>query len=520
MSINLKQQIETDVLIVGLGPTGLVMANLFDYYNIDYIAADEGRDKKNLTRATGIHSHILELFESLGLVDLFLNTGVPFEHLTMIINQKSFRFSTSEIDARYPFGISIMQSKTEVILKDGITNKSKLRIHHLVSSIRDHGSYCTAFLLDLLTNTFIQVKAKYIIGCDGVNSYVRNIAKINFNGHDYKTPCFIADISLSENIPTNDIITYLSKQGMVMLYPISDKSVRVFGNIDHEGTVDKKKIQEILNSRANNEIVSNVKWGNKIFFKRRLAKYYKKGRLFLAGDSAHTHSPAGGHGMNLGISDAFNLAWKLVVHLKHGPAPALLNTYEKERRRIAKRVILRSHFQTVVSFASGPFFSLVKKSVIPSINRMTFIKRKFIKYGMQLSMNYKTCDINQQKCKKLPPFICGHRFSFSSSLSLESKKLLAQAIYTPMFKLLVFSSSIKSSEVKNLQQRINALSLDESLFEVYHFIKKERLEDFFDRYLTEQETIIILRPDNYISYLSTCLDPNKIHQYVKTRIFS
>lgn len=326
------------VLVVGAGPTGLLLAAELHRRGVACLIVDEHDRPLDWDRATVVHPRSLEVFDSLGIAEPLLAAGVKQRWARL----HSDGAVLGEIDlslcgSRYPFNIGISEEVTEAILTDYLARHggTVTRSTRLVDlDVREDGVVAT---LDQGGST-VQVLAKWVVGCDGVRSTVRTLAGIERDGHDIAEPWAVFDATIEDwrqpfeanyayldEIPV--ILTALPGEGWrVYLRPSSDES-----DLVEDAARTLRRYLPDVRFRG----VANP---TRFHCLTSVARSFRKGRLFLAGDAAHTCSPAQGHGMNSGLQDAFNLAWKLALVCRGACPETLLDSYEAERRPVAEMV--------------------------------------------------------------------------------------------------------------------------------------------------------------------------------------
>lgn len=329
---------DVTVLVVGAGPTGLLLAAELHRRGVACRVIDAHAGPLHWDRATVVHPRSLEVFESLGIVEPLLAKGVK-QRVARLHSQGNL---LGEIDlalcgSRYGFNIGISEEVTESILNEYLHRQAGevVRSSRLVD-LEDRGDAFVATIeRDGVTQ---QVVARWVVGCDGIHSTTRKLSGIELQGHDLVDPWAVFDATLPgwsdsyegnyaylDDIPV--ILTALpNRRWRVYLRPSSDESNLV---ADATATLSGYFPKVTFDNAAN---------PTRFHCHTQVAKRFRAGRILLAGDAAHVCSPAQGHGMNCGLQDAYNLAWKL-AHVCHGLSSAsLLDSYEAERRPVAETI--------------------------------------------------------------------------------------------------------------------------------------------------------------------------------------
>jgi 2-polyprenyl-6-methoxyphenol hydroxylase-like FAD-dependent oxidoreductase len=331
---------ETNVLIVGSGPTGLTLAVELARRSIRFRLIDAATTPFAGSRGKGIQPRTLEVFHDIGIVDKILNTGTPYPGVRVHLGPLSLplgplggRHQATEA-VPYPNLWLVPQNRTEAILRERLAELGgQVEFGTSFESVEQDQQWATVHL-----PTGESLRAKYVVGCDGGHSVVRKTLGLALKGEKLsdKLP-FVADIEIPDLDHTVWHIWPLAKGGPIALCPLAEESLfqmtspRTPENLERAVyKVCKRKIRRI-------------RWSSSYRPASRMVDHYRAGRVFLAGDAAHLHPPTGGQGLNTGIQDAYNLGWKLASVLRGGPE-SLLDTYEEERLPVAAAVLgLSSH---------------------------------------------------------------------------------------------------------------------------------------------------------------------------------
>jgi 2-polyprenyl-6-methoxyphenol hydroxylase-like FAD-dependent oxidoreductase len=326
------------VLVVGAGPTGLLLASELQRRNVPCHLIDARPAPLHWDRATVVHPRSLEVFESLGLVDRFLDAGC--RQRTIKIHSGGKLLGTMDLStcgSSYGFNLGLSEEVTESILTDylhqhgGQVNRSS----RLIGLTR----HPDGVLADIEHDGYhYQVDARWVVGCDGLHSPTRELSGVAFQGHDIAKPWAVFDATLQGWAETFEANFVYLETLPVILTALPGRRWRVYMRPSTPESDLVAEATSIIQLYA--PAVSFVDVENPTRFQchTKVATQFRSGAVFLAGDAAHLCSPAEGHGMNSGLQDAFNLAWKLAL-VHHGAAdPALLDSYEAERRPVAEMI--------------------------------------------------------------------------------------------------------------------------------------------------------------------------------------
>ncbi len=322
---------KSSVLVVGAGPTGLVAAVALATRGREVRVVDAAAEGANTSRAAVVHPRTLEVLESLQITPRILDRAVRVPRFDIRDGANSLaRLDFSTLDTRYPFTAMISQADTEAILRErlgelGVAVEWNIRVESLDADGR----------ADLVTSDgrTDSVRPDVVIGADGMHSTVREAVEIAFPGAGYEQSFILADVSMDWPVPRDTVSLTFAPEGLAVVAPLPDNRFRVVATADdppsQPSAVD---IETLLQRRAGSADVGDVAWSGRFRVHHRLAESYRRGAVFLVGDAAHVHSPAGGQGMNTGIQDAT----ALIEILTTGGDP---DSYESMRRPIARRVL-------------------------------------------------------------------------------------------------------------------------------------------------------------------------------------
>jgi 2-polyprenyl-6-methoxyphenol hydroxylase-like FAD-dependent oxidoreductase len=328
---------DVDVLIVGAGPTGLTLAASLLLNGASVMLVDRQAEGANTSRAAAVNARTLEVLETIDVTRRLVKEGVEAPRFTIRDRARTLlTVDFSGLVANYPFTLLVPQSTTERLLLD--------RVRELGGDVTRPAVLTTVAQDDRgVTATFASgdtVRASYLVGADGMHSTVREQAGIGFSGGAYEHSFVLADVRLRGDAPTDEVRLFWASEGLTVVAPLPDGTFRIVAPVDDAPEVPSADfVQGLLDARGPGGItVTDVTWGSRFRVHHRVADTYRAGRILLAGDAAHVHSPAGGQGMNLGIQDAVVLADALAAVLDGGP-DTLLDAYGAGRRPIAQQVV-------------------------------------------------------------------------------------------------------------------------------------------------------------------------------------
>ncbi|NGN93558.1 NAD(P)-binding protein [Nocardioides sp. KC13] len=361
--------ITTDVLVAGAGPTGLAVAATLAAAGVDVTVIDNQASGDNTSRAAVVHARTLEVLADLGVSERLVAEGIEAPRFTIRDRDKvlvPIRFDGLPTD--YPYALMVSQAVTERVLLERLTELGGhvRRPLTLVDLVQD-GTGVTA-----TTEDGTEIRARYLVGADGMHSTVRDRAGIGFPGGKYAESFSLADVRIEGDLPHDEVILYFSPEGTLVSAPLPDGSFRFVAPVpEAPEEPDVAYVQGLLDRRGSLKSpvrVTEVVWGSRFRVHHRVAVAYRAGRVLIAGDAAHVHSPAGGQGMNTGLQDAVVLADALVATITGGDE-ATLDDYASRRRPVAQEVIELSDRLTRFGIAHGVRRS-VRNLVLSTLARL------------------------------------------------------------------------------------------------------------------------------------------------------
>ena len=360
---------DSQVLVVGAGPAGLFMAAELNRHGISCRIVDKNDGPTHDTRAASIQARTLEILESIGLADEFLQTGnICHAAATYTSDHKLIKYLTfDELDSAFPFVLQLPQSQTERIVARYLARlgtEVERRVELVAFEQDEDGVRATLQPPDGGQET---AHVSYLIACDGAHSPVRHALGVSFSGDDYPTDFMTADVQVDWKLPRDQHAFFFAAEGMLAFFPLPRGRATLAADIGPAqgddlplGEPALENLQAIFNARTPGGVLSDPIW--RVYYRVhcRQAERYQVGRVFLVGDAAHVSSNIGGQGMNTGMQDAYNLGWKLGLVLNARSPATLLDSYHPERYQAGRDMLyLTDHLHRAVlregtaSFALG-----------------------------------------------------------------------------------------------------------------------------------------------------------------------
>src|SRR5271155_1673819 len=406
--MNASARRNTDVLIVGAGPTGLVLGLWLTHMGVSVRIVDQTAEPGTTSRALAVQARTLELYSQLGLADTVVARGREVLGANFWVSgRKVARFPLGDVGndlSPFPYAVIYPQDEHERLLIERLAEAGvDVERRTGLVSFEDAGDRVIARLKrdDGSEET---CEASYIAGCDGARSTVRETLKIGFQGGAYQHLFYVADVEASGPVMDGEIHVGLDQTDFLAMFPLkADGHARLVGTVREEAEREHETLSYDDVSRRVVEWmrikVEQVNWFSTYRVHHRVADHFRKGRAFILGDAAHIHSPVGGQGMNTGIGDAVNLAWKLAAVL-HGRADlALLDTYEPERIAFAQRLVATTDQAFRIVTSDGLVARFVRVHIVPRLLAVLIktraMRRFMFRTVSQTAVNYRGSPLSE-----------------------------------------------------------------------------------------------------------------------------
>jgi len=374
-----------DVLVVGAGPTGLTLAATLRAYGTSVRLVDRADDRVHESRALAVQARSLEVLRAFGIVDELVARGNPAVDLRLHSRGRVARvrlFDIGVMDTAYPFVLFVSQAETEALLGEHLRSRG-VEVERGVElvSLTEKGDDVTCEL-DGRHGVREVVCARYVVGCDGAHSTVRRLAGIPFSGGRYPQTFLLADLDV-EGLEPGTLNAFVTEKGPLLFFPlgrpapwrlIAMRPTPAGQTQAHPaaetatGAVSLGELQALCDQGTAGTLhLGEPVWATAFSLYHRHADRYRTGRLFVAGDAAHIHSPAGAQGMNTGIQDAWNLGWKLALVCRGAARQTLLESYDEERRPVGAFVVRFTDRAFRAATLGGPVARLLRSYVVPAV---------------------------------------------------------------------------------------------------------------------------------------------------------
>jgi 2-polyprenyl-6-methoxyphenol hydroxylase-like FAD-dependent oxidoreductase len=399
-----------EVLIVGAGPTGLVLALALRRLGIAVRIIDQAAEPATTSRALVVHARTLELYRQLGLADEIVDLGLKFDAVNLWSRgAHAARISFADIGqglSPYPFILIFPQDQHERLLIEHLRRAGvEVERRRQLVGLEDHGRQVVARIEHDGVTTSCQTA--YLAGCDGGHSRVRETLEVGFPGGTYQREYYVADAQIHGPIANQELHIALDDADLLAVFPMrGPNAVRLIGTVKRppaEGPHPDPTWNDVSQSVVDRLQlkIDRINWFSTYRVHHRVAEQFGRGRVFLLGDAAHIHSPVGGQGMNTGIGDAFNLAWKLAAVLRQRADADLLASYQPERRAFAERLVATTDRVFTFTTRDGPLARYVRldalPGLLPRLMARPAVRRFMFKTISQIAVSYRRLPLSEGK---------------------------------------------------------------------------------------------------------------------------
>lgn len=386
-----------DVLIVGAGPVGLHMGVCLAKQGVSFKIIDKKSGPTLSSNAVGVNPRTLEIWRTLGFVDEAINRGLKV-YGTALHNDKKLlnQFDFDVIKSDYKMTLALPQAQSEQLLLEELVarGQSVQWSSEFVELEQDDSGVTSKYNT---SEGIEEIKSKWIIGCDGYRSAVRELSGMTRECYDLPLHFLMVDAEVNSDAKSSvsmDTVNLLfHNHGLIFTIPML-KNIRVVAEISSDEKYKDLRVcepevfRQLIQERYPELTIGRIDWNSAFYIHECLADNYRKGRVFIAGDAAHTHSPMGGQGMNTGLQDTWNLAWKLGMVIRNEASDKLLDTYNTERRAVGHDVLARTSKITSVTTTNNFLLRYLRDFGIQHIAEIDKVRSRMVNSVAQTDICY------------------------------------------------------------------------------------------------------------------------------------
>lgn len=512
------ETINTDVLIVGAGPTGLSLACQFVRHGIDFVIVEKNQGLTPYSKAIGVHARTLEIYEQMDLAGRAIAEGTIAGKIRMLEGGEVL----GEVDlskvgeglSTYPYMLLLEQNKNERILHDYLVAHDRKVSWN--TELKSFAQTDTEVIAQVQTSSGERqvIEAKYLVGCDGPKSAVRHALGLTFEGSTFERVFYVADVEIDWAFGHDALQVCLARNAVVAFFPMKgDRRYRIVGAFPEgfdkdQGEILYEEIERQIKDEAEIALdITRVDWFSTYKVHTRHVNTFSQGRCFVAGDAAHIHTPAGGQGMNTGIQDAYNLAWKIAAVIRDSAAEAILDTYNEERLPNAERLLQTTDRMFNLAAGTDWLLNVIRTTVFPPMAKFILsfdaVKSRFFPLISQIGVNYRSGSLSDHNGDDDFEVKAGDRLPYF----LVNGTSIYDQLRAPRFHLLSFSDG--ETDYQPLREELDA---EYGALVDYHVVPLyPHVAEIFG---SDKPFTALLRPDNHIGFLSQDTGLGGVRAYV------
>ncbi|MGV8877396.1 MAG: FAD-dependent monooxygenase [Sphingobacteriaceae bacterium] len=517
------------VVIVGAGPSGLMMAAQLIRFGIQPLIMDCKTGPTNQSRALAVQARSMEIYRQMGVVDQVLEGGKQAKSVTLYENDDELAHllleNMGKDESAFPFIEIFEQSKNEKLLLDYLT--SNCCPVYWETTLLQIEQQADNFNFQITSSgETISLSADWLIGADGGHSEVRQSLQIAFNGDTYRHHFYLADLKLQNEFDQNGIKLFLGKNRFTACFPMKNTNTyRFIGSLPQsllkQENLNFSAIEPYLVSALNRSIsITECNWFATYQLHHRMAESFRKQQCFLIGDAAHVHSPVGGQGMNTGLQDAYNLAWKLAGVVNKHIRPAILESYAAERMPVASQLLKTTDRLFTIIVSGSLFIKTIRHFLFPKLIRLMWrqegIRRSFFSKISQTAIHYRHSKLSLHLSRS-GKVKAGDRLPYLKIW--DEKKLemsdLHQWCMRPGFVFIIFGI-MAERDLFTLAQWIKRNY--SGILHLFYLPPSEKNQHVFGYFEIGKNMLkaILVRPDMHIGMMSDQVDIGILDNYMES----
>lgn len=510
------ETIHTDVVVIGAGPTGLSLACQLIRYGIDFVVVERNESFTRFSKAIGVQARTLEIYDQMGLAQRAVEQGTIATRGRLLeggevrgeVNFEDFGKGLSA----YPFLLILEQSRNEELLYGFVRQHGRDVLWQTELERFSQDETGVTVRVKAPSGESQTINAKYLVGCDGASSSIRHGLGLTFEGGTYERLFYVADARVDWDLPHDTLHVSIGRDVFTGFFPMKgDHRYRIVGTFpesknEEPGEVLYEEIEREIKEQAQLALeISDVRWFSLYKVHSRRVNKFSEGRCFLAGDSAHIHSPVGAQGMNTGIQDAYNLAWKLALVIKGVAGESLLETYNDERLANAKRLLEST--DRMFELAVGPnwLLGLIRTTIFPPlagfITSLDSVRKRLFPLVSQIGINYRDQSLSRHTDDEADNVKAGDRLPYF----LVDGQNIFEKLNAPKFHLLLFSNSATKIFCDEFAREFGDVA-------DCHVVPIDaRVSEIFEK---QNDFVVFLRPDNHIAFISAAVSLDQVRDYL------
>lgn len=540
---------QAEALVVGAGPVGLALAIELERHGVACRIIDRNEQRTDKSKALVLWSRSLEILDDMGGAAPFVAAGMPGHGMSLYDRGKRLlHVSLDELDSPYRYALMIPQSETERLLEERLAGHGvavERRTELCSFTVERDGVTAVLRRADGGEET---VRTAWLLGCDGAHSTVRHQLGVPFAGEVEPNDWLLADVHLRGPLPEDELSVFWHPKGILAFFPIAPGRFRVIGDVglarglDHPPDPTLEQVQALVDERGPGGLVcAEPIWLSGFRIHERKVNAYRHGRVFLAGDAAHIHSPAGGQGMNTGIQDAYNLGWKLGLVAAGRARDTLLDSYSTERSAVGEVVLRNAALMTRVATLRNPLAQAIRGRLAPLLASFDFVRSHVASTLAELEIDYATSPLCGERRGALAlgrphgGVAAGSRAPDAAVVDVASGRAITlfEALHGTSHVLLALTGSEEpdgaarrlAGRVREVRRRFGdavapcLVVAGASLTADLDFPGRVLLDPqraVHQRYAAASDALYLIRPDGYVGYRSQPADEGALCAHLET----
>lgn len=514
------------VLIVGAGPSGLMMAAQLLRYGVQPLIIDSKKGPTNQSRALAVQARSMEIYRQMGLADRALQEGIQAESVSIQNEEQELvHLSLKNLGKNstlFPFVHLFEQSKNERLLLDFLTQKCcPVYWDTTLADLVQEENQLQLHLKSTDKNSI--VTTDWLIGADGAHSSVRKFLQIDFKGQAYANQFLLADVAFEQIFADNQITLKLGNASFTGLFPMKNNRFRVVATLPKRFENQQNLTFEDIETDLAKMLPQNFRIKTCHAFSvyklhHRMAEKFRHKNSFLIGDAAHIHSPAGGQGMNTGLQDAYNLAWKLAGVINQNYQPQILESYAEERMPVARKLLQTTDRAFNFINSKNPINRLLKNLILPFATRFFWKQENWREFGFKtiseigISYRDRKINLNLSQTKNIK---AGDRLPYIKIFDEKKQQETDLHVWClkPGFTFIALGK-LSEHDLFGLARWISLNYPQLNFFYLPFSVKNKAVFDCFEMKEGERKAIIV-RPDMYIGYLNDAIHVELIADYLE-----
>ena len=501
--------LNTDVIIIGAGPTGLSLACQLIRYGIDFVVIEKNATVTPYSKAIGVQARTLEIYDQIELAQPAITRGTIASRVRLIeggeVRGEMHLSNFGKDLSQFPYMLMLEQSKNEELLYEFVRSHNRdVSWNTELESFSQNETGVTAEV-KLPSGESQTIKGKYLVGCDGAKSVVRHELGLTFEGSTFERLFYVADARVDWEFPHDALHVCLAREVFVAFFPMpGENRYRIVGTFpedknQEDGEVDYEEIEQEIKEQAKLSLdISDVRWFSLYKVHSRRVNKFSEGKCFVAGDAAHIHSPAGAQGMNTGIQDAYNLAWKLAFVIKGAASESLLETYNEERLANAKRLLDSTDRMFELAAGSSWLMSFLRTTIFPPIagfiSSLETVSKRVFPLISQIGITCRDHSLSEHTDDEFEDVKAGNRLPY---FLVDGESIFAK-LKAPKCHVLLFGKG-------------ECVDFGD-LVDCHRIPIDTRIREIFG---TDNDFGLLLRPDNQIAFISSEMTPEKVADYFR-----